>query len=80
MMVLIVNTGLKLKKKMGDTKFGKKYILFIYGTLLFDIMPIGATLANLINTPTARLAYLVSTVLTIPGAWLIYVGLRQEDS
>ena len=75
--ILIYLTASRLKKKMGDSKYARKYTYNIIGCLIFDVLPIGATLSNVYGG-AMRTIYLAASLLVIPGAILVYKGLKTE--
>jgi hypothetical protein len=79
--VFIISSAIQLYRSMGgsNSKFGKKYISNIIGILLFDVILAGNFLFNTWNDPTGRLALLIVSITIIPGALMVYWGLKKDE-
>ncbi len=71
-------TGIKLRKKMGNTQFAKKYTYNLIGEMLFDVVPVGTILVNTINSELGRTILPLVSLMVIPAAILVYKGLKSE--
>ncbi|WP_371801842.1 hypothetical protein [Candidatus Lokiarchaeum ossiferum] len=81
--VFIIFYAVKIKTKMGSNKYSTKFIRSIVGILCFDLQLIGAYLANTFggnqtNSPMRIIGLVSQLVFILPGAFLLYFGLKKD--